>query len=67
MIGEVRIKIVNKTKRCTATSANPSTDERDMNIPLKLKDAFDYGELGVYAEVLQGGTIKPGDEIAIAA
>ena len=66
MIGEARVKIVRRTKRCAATNVNPSTGERDMNIPLKLKDAYGHGDLGVYAEVLEGGMIKPGDTIAIA-
>jgi uncharacterized protein YcbX len=62
-IGEAVVKIVRRTKRCAATNVNPETGERDMNIPLKLREEYGHGDLGVYAEVVRGGLVKPGDTI----
>lgn len=60
-IGEVRLKIVKRTKRCPATEVDLNTGERDLNVPGLLQDSYDHKDMGVYAEVLEGGTIKPGD------
>jgi MOSC domain-containing protein YiiM len=35
-----------------------------MNIPLTLRKGFGHMDMGVYAEVIAGGTIRTGDEIA---
>ncbi|MPW19255.1 MOSC domain-containing protein [Paraburkholderia sp. CNPSo 3157] len=65
-IGDARLKIVRRTKRCAATSVNPATGERDVNLPIEIREYVNHGDLGVYAEVLQGCTIKPGDAIMLA-
>jgi uncharacterized protein YcbX len=64
-IGEVVLKIVRRTKRCAATSVEPATGERNMNLPLSLLQYVKHGDLGVYAEVVRGGTIKAGDTVAL--
>lgn len=64
-IGEVVLKVVRRTKRCAATSVDPMTGNRDMNLPLALRDYVDHGDLGIYAEVVHGGQIKPGDAIQL--
>ncbi|MFM0167802.1 MOSC domain-containing protein [Paraburkholderia sediminicola] len=64
-IGDARLKVVRRTKRCAATSVNPATGERDINLPLQIKDYVNHGDLGIYAEVLTGGTIKPGDKMVL--
>lgn len=64
-IGEARLKVVRRTKRCAATSVNPTTAERDVNLPLQIKDYVNNGDLGFYAEVLTGGNIRPGDPMVL--
>ena len=62
-IGTARLKVVERTRRCAATNVNPNTAERDMNIPLTLRKGFGHMDMGVYAEVIAGGTVRTGDEI----
>jgi hypothetical protein len=63
-IGAARLKVFERIQRCAATNVNPDTAERDMNIPLTLRKGFGHLDLGVYAEVIAGGEVKPGDEVA---
>ncbi len=65
-IGGARLKVVGRIERCAATNVNPDTAERDMNIPLTLRKGFGHMDMGVYAEVIAGGAVKIGDEIAAA-
>lgn len=65
-IGKVRLKIVMRTKRCPATQVNLNTGKRDMKIPKLLQQTFGHMDMGVYAEVLEGGMIAEGDEAVLA-
>jgi uncharacterized protein YcbX len=62
----VRLKVVKRIKRCTATDVDPDTGIRDLTIPKTLMDNFDHADCGVYAEVIAGGDIAPGDRIELA-
>jgi uncharacterized protein YcbX len=62
-IGGVRFKIIAETVRCDATNVNPETAERDGTIPPTLQRIFGEPNLGVYAQVVEGGEIRPGDRI----
>ncbi|QET06124.1 MULTISPECIES: MOSC domain-containing protein [Cupriavidus] len=64
-IGDVVLKVVRRTKRCAATSVDPQTGIRDLNIPVSLLQYVKHGDLGIYAEVVRGGTIRPGDELVL--
>ena len=64
-IGEARFEFVQRTKRCPATQVNPDTGERDTDVPELLHEHYGHRDMGVYAEVLQGGTISPGDTVAL--
>lgn len=63
-IGEARLRVIARTDRCAATNVNPDTAERDLNIPKSLMKEFGHVDMGVYAEVLEGGVIHSGDEIS---
>lgn len=63
-IGEVVLKVVRRTRRCAATSVDPATAVRDLNLPLAIRDYQGHSDLGIYAEVEHGGRIAPGDPIA---
>jgi uncharacterized protein YcbX len=60
---DVRLKVLKRTERCAATTVDPTTGLRDLMIPRALMRAFDHADCGVYAEVLRGGAIRPGDEV----
>ncbi|OLT48998.1 hypothetical protein BJF85_11195 [Saccharomonospora sp. CUA-673] len=62
-IGGLRLRGVLATKRCAATEVNPDTAERDIDLPRRLNEEFGHIEMGMYAEVVGGGTVRPGDVI----
>lgn len=62
-IGSVRVRATLRTQRCVVTTVNPETAERDLFVPRLLMDHYGHPDLGIYAEVLDGGSIRPGDEI----
>jgi len=64
-VGEIRLKIVKRTKRCPATEVNLNTGERDIRTPKLLKENYGHMDMGVYAEVLKGGLIQQGDKVEV--
>lgn len=62
-IGEVTVKGLSRIERCAATNVNLETAARDANIPLQLQRAFGHGDMGIYIDVVKGGTIRPGDTV----
>jgi len=64
-VGDVRLRVTRNIVRCAATNVDPMTTERDMNIPKTLMDRFGHTHCGVYAEVVAGGEVAPGDKIEI--
>jgi uncharacterized protein len=62
-IGQVRLKVVRRTKRCAATNVEPGTGIRDMNIPQTLMDSFGHADCGIYTNVIAGGEIAVGDTV----
>jgi uncharacterized protein YcbX len=65
-VGSVRLKVVKRIVRCAATNVEPGTGIRDLQIPKSLMQAFGHMDCGVYAEVITGGTIVPGDDVGEA-
>jgi len=62
-IGSARFKIVKRTKRCPATEVDLDTGERDIKVPQLLRKHYGHMDMGVYAEVVDGGTISVGDSV----
>jgi uncharacterized protein len=58
-----RLKVVKRIVRCAATEVDPRTAIRDLPIPRTLMDTYDHADCGIYAEVIEGGGIAPGDTI----
>ena len=65
LIGGARLRITRRIPRCAATEVNPETAVRDANPVAELRAAFGHIDLGVYAEVLEGGRIGMGDAIEL--
>ncbi len=59
-IGDVRLRVEERITRCDATSANPQTGRRDIDIPQALERAYDHADFGVYARVVEGGALHSG-------
>jgi uncharacterized protein YcbX len=64
IIGDARVKVVRRIKRCAATNVEPETGIRDFNIPQSLMESFGHADCGIYAEVIGGGEIAVGDAVA---
>jgi uncharacterized protein YcbX len=62
-IGNTRLKVVKRIKRCAAINVDPDTAARDLNIPHTLMRHFGHGDCGVYAEVVSGGDVAEGDAV----
>lgn len=66
--GGARLRVVRRIPRCPATQVNPDTAERDADPVRELRAEFGHPDLGVYAEVLEGGRLAVGDALeALAA
>lgn len=61
IIGKARLRVVSPITRCPATSVNPATAERDLDVPRLLLSEFGHNHMGIYAEVLQGGVVETND------
>lgn len=64
-IGDTRLRLREPIKRCAHTTANPTTGQRDADTLGTLDRSFGHQNFGVYAEVIQGGTLKIGDEAVL--
>jgi uncharacterized protein len=64
-IGDVRLKVVKRIKRCAAVNVDPDTAIRDLEIPNALQRRLGHADCGIYAEVIAPGTLRVGDEVAI--
>jgi len=64
-VGQARLRVLDRIDRCPATSVNPATAQRDMNVPRLLQDGFRHIDCGVFAEIVAGGEIAPGDEVTL--
>lgn len=59
-IGDVPVRTVKRIQRCAATSVNPETAKRDINVVQSLVRGYGHPDMGIYVEVLADGTIAPG-------
>lgn len=64
-VGGVTLRVVKRTNRCNATQVNPETAERDADPVRELMRTYGHPDLGVHAEVVEGGRITVGDTIAV--
>ena len=63
----LRLTVTKRTERCAATNVDPCTGERDLAIPRTLMQRLGHADCGVYARVVTGGTLRPGDALRIEA
>lgn len=64
-VGGARVRITKRTVRCAAIEVNPDTAERDADPIRELRQAYGHADLGVHAEVIEGGRIAVGDAMAV--
>ncbi|AOU96978.1 hypothetical protein BI364_02210 [Acidihalobacter yilgarnensis] len=66
-LGKARLHVVSPITRCAATTVNPATAQRDIDVPRQLMQHFGHNYMGVYAEVLEGGAFALGDTLMAEA
>jgi uncharacterized protein len=64
-IGTASLKVFAETERCDATNVNPATAQRDTAIPPTLQRTYGHSCVGLYAKVIGGGDINPGDQLTL--
>lgn len=64
-IGEALLEVLKTIDRCSATEVEPGTGQRDMDTVQALRVGWGHIDCGVYARVLQGGTLRLGDAVTI--
>jgi len=65
LLGGARLRVFKRTQRCAATEVNPDTAERDAQVPRWLRQHYGHADMGVYAEVLEGGRVAVGDALEV--
>ena len=64
-VGETLLEVRERVGRCKATSANPETGVIDADTLRGLREVVGEQDFGVFAVVLQGGRIRPGDVVEV--
>jgi uncharacterized protein YcbX len=62
-IGAVKLSVMKRIQRCAATAVNPATAQRDINVVQSLMRGYGHADMGIYARVLNAGTIATGDAL----
>ena len=63
-IGPVELEVVDPIERCRAPDANPETGTRDIGMLALLQRERNTRDFGLYAKVLNTGSVTVGDEVA---
>lgn len=64
-IGGTKLSVTARIARCAATGVNPEQKRRDANPVKELMENFGHMDCGIYAEVIEGGPIAPGDAVRL--
>ena len=64
-VGGALLRVLKGTTRCPATEVNPETGERDADPVAELRSLYGHVELGVHAEVVEGGAFSIGDAMEL--
>lgn len=62
-IGTAMLDVEERIGRCAATNVDPTTAQRDLNIPKLLMHGFSHADCGVYLRVRRPGRITVGDAL----
>jgi MOSC domain-containing protein len=64
-IGAAQLAVFARTSRCEAPNVDPRTGVRDLAIPAHLQRTWGHDDFGVYAKVVTGGDIAPGEPVTL--
>ena len=60
------LEVIKPIERCVATHVNPETAVRDVDVCSGLWENYGHRDCGIYARVVNSGTVCSGDEIRLA-
>ncbi|WP_334194946.1 MOSC domain-containing protein [Pararhodobacter sp.] len=64
-LGEIRLRIEEPITRCVATTYDPATGQQAGDTLAALQSGWGHKDFGVYARVLNSGTVARGDRVEI--
>jgi len=64
-LGDARLKVTKTIQRCPATHVDPQAGVRDMDVMGAIRALRGDLDCGIYARVVEPGTIRPGDELRV--
>jgi GntR family transcriptional regulator/MocR family aminotransferase len=64
-LGDAVFRVDRRNGRCGATNVNPTTGQRDLDIPGSLRTSFGHKDLGVYLVTQKAGKVVVGDPFAV--
>jgi uncharacterized protein YcbX len=65
LLGKARLRVFKRIQRCAATEVNPETTLRDARPPKWLLQHYGHADMGIYAEVIEGGRVQAGDALEL--
>ncbi len=65
MLGDIPFEMVKRTERCAATTVDPATGARDLQIPRHLMQTLGHTDCGVYLRSLADGRLAVGDALTL--
>ena len=66
-LGDLRFAVVDETIRCGATTVDPATSARNLNVPKLLQNHYGHMFCGVYLKALDSGTVSEGATVTVSA
>lgn len=64
-LGGAVLRVTKRIARCPATEVNPETGERDADPVAELRALYGHVDLGIHAEVIEGGRFAVGDALEV--
>ncbi len=64
-LGGATLRVVKRIARCPATEVNPETGARDADPVGELRRLYGHIDLGIHAEVIEGGRFAVGDALEV--
>jgi uncharacterized protein len=64
-IGAATLRVDRPTIRCAAINVDPATAVVDSNLPISLRQLYGAATMGLYAAVIEGAELRPGDAVTI--
>jgi uncharacterized protein YcbX len=62
-LGDSVLQVLAPVGRCAAIDVDPEDGTRGPHLLPRMESAFDHTDLGIFAEIIEGGTVRPGDRL----